>query len=182
MKNKDLNKLAKEVHENAVKNGFWDDNPSTKHCLMMVVTELSEAVEADRKGKRCNIKWLEETKQEDDFLNFEDYFTGCIKDTVEDELADAYTRLLDLAGKEEVDLNIDGCYQGSVFVENTFTENVYEIIKDLVNSKYSLEEKVRYAKFQVEAFAEILNIDLLHHVELKMKYNQTREYKHGKRY
>jgi len=182
MKNKDLNKLAKEVHENAVKNGFWDDNPSTKHCLMMVVTELSEAVEADRKGKRCNIKWLEETKQEDDFLNFEDYFTGCIKDTVEDELADAYTRLLDLAGKESINLNLWVCTQNVVSEKKTFTENIYAIIKDLMNSKYSLEEKVRYAKFQIEAFAEILNIDLMCHVELKMKYNELREYKHGKNY
>jgi len=182
MKNKDLNLLAKEVHENAVKNGFWDDNPSTEHCLMMVVTELSEAVEADRKGKMANLKWLEETEQEYDFLNFEDYFTACIKDTVEDELVDAYIRLLDLAGEEEIPLNGFDVQSNILPKDKPLTENIYRIVVCLASPRFSLHGKVRNSMHQIEVLAESLNIDLLHHVELKIKYNQLREYKHGKRY
>ena len=182
MKNKDLNKLAKEVHENAVKNGFWDNNPSTEHCLMMVITELSEAVEADRKGKMANLKWLEETEQEDEFLNFEDYFTACIKDTVEDELADAYIRLLDVAGKEEIPLKRFDEHSNISPKTKPFTDNIYRIIVCFASPRFSLHGKVRSSMRQIEVLAESLNIDLLHHVELKMKYNQLREYKHGKRY
>lgn len=44
------NDLTEKVHSNAVKHGFWDERRSNEHCLMLVVTEIAEMVEADRKG------------------------------------------------------------------------------------------------------------------------------------
>lgn len=45
----DLNKLAQEVHANSVEKGFWEGDPSDQHFLCLVISELMEAVEADRK-------------------------------------------------------------------------------------------------------------------------------------
>jgi len=41
-----------EAHETASKNGFWDDpNPNYAEKVMLIVTELSEAIQEDRKGE-----------------------------------------------------------------------------------------------------------------------------------
>jgi len=45
------NELAKEIYlENKAK-GFWDEPRSEEHCVMLIITELSEAVEAFRKNQ-----------------------------------------------------------------------------------------------------------------------------------
>lgn len=51
-----FNKLAKESHANAVKHGFWEKRESNEHCLMLVVSEIGEMVEAHRAGKRATLK------------------------------------------------------------------------------------------------------------------------------
>ena len=90
-----LNELAKEVHKGNVERGFYDPQPTLKTQLMLVITELSEAVEADRKGRYAHALFIgtEMTPKA-----FEEH----IKDTFEDEIADAYIRLLDIAGNRGI--------------------------------------------------------------------------------
>lgn len=102
-------------------------------------------------------------------------------DSVEFELADAAIRLLDLAGANNLNLN-RFCLQHVVTPKKSFTENIYAIVKDLVNYKYSQEEQVNYALHQIRKLSEILKINLLWHIEQKMYYNEGRENKHGKEY
>ena len=87
--------LAKEVHANAVAKGFWDELHSPSHYFMLVITELSEAVEAHRKVRIAYAPDGIEKLHDKDFIHdFERY----IKDTLEDELADTQIRLLDIYG------------------------------------------------------------------------------------
>ena len=176
----DLNKLRDEIHANAVAKGFWDEQLSDQHCLMLVITELSEAVEADRAGKQPNIMQFENgiSYPKSDFRKVYDY---CIKGTVAEELADAAIRLLDLAGARNLNLN-RFCLQHVVTKRKTFTENIYAIIEDLMNYNYSQEEQINYALNQILRLSEILKIDLPFHVDQKMKYNQNRERLHGEKY
>jgi hypothetical protein len=44
------NDFSKKAHANAVAKGFWREKMGNEHCLMLVVTEISEMVEADRDG------------------------------------------------------------------------------------------------------------------------------------
>jgi hypothetical protein len=46
-----LNKLRDEVYEYAKKQGFHETPTNLGESLMLVVSELSEALEADRLGK-----------------------------------------------------------------------------------------------------------------------------------
>ncbi|HBO59370.1 MAG TPA: hypothetical protein DD624_05625 [Alphaproteobacteria bacterium] len=70
----------------------------TARRLALVHSEVSEALEACRKGKRADLATFKsdgETKE-----SFEKH----IKDSFEDELADAVIRLLELAACENIDI------------------------------------------------------------------------------
>lgn len=66
--------------------------------------------------------------------------------------------------------------------KHTFTENIFAIVKNLAYYKYSEEERVNYAICEIRRLCQILDINLPSIVDIKMKYNQTRPYKHGKAY
>lgn len=44
-------KLSARIHKDSVSKGFWDEDHPLNHCFMLVVCELCEAIEADRKGR-----------------------------------------------------------------------------------------------------------------------------------
>lgn len=192
---KDLNKLAAEAHANAVEKGFWEGKPSNEHFLCLVISELMEAVEADRgshRNRRANVDWFKKRVENSRICRgldpeipkergYEVIYNETIKGSIEEELADAFIRLLDLAGANNYNLN-RFCLQHVVTERKTFTENIYAIIKDIMNYKYSKEEQINYAMHQIRRLSEILKIDLFWHIEQKMAYNWLREHKHGKGY
>lgn len=49
------NEMTERAHSNAVKHGFWDKKQSNEHCLMLVITEIAEMVEADRKNDKAGV-------------------------------------------------------------------------------------------------------------------------------
>ena len=51
----DLNRLRDEAYQNAVEHGWHDEDLSTEHFLCLVISELMEAVQAERKGKRSDV-------------------------------------------------------------------------------------------------------------------------------
>ncbi|MFV0392418.1 MAG: hypothetical protein ACK5KP_11145 [Paludibacteraceae bacterium] len=136
----ELNQLRDEIHEIAKSKGFWDKPRETGTLLMLCVSELAEAMEADRNESYCQMERFNRILVSSRIINNDPTYTGeitrdqawavnfetCIKDTFEDELADTIIRILDLCGA--------------------------------------------------------MNIDIEKHIELKMKYNQTRERLHGKKY
>ncbi len=106
-----LNDAAKEIHEDAKRKGFWDSERETGTLLMLCVSELSEALEADRKGKNANLKdfykdveCYEAYKNTHNVIEPDRLFEMHIKDTFEDELADTVIRILDLCGAKGIDL------------------------------------------------------------------------------
>lgn len=98
MKDVNFNELAKRAFENAKAKGFHDVELPDAHCLMLVVCEVAEAVEADRSGKRADRKEYERLAGVCEERLQPHLFEMYIKDTVEDELADAVIRLLDFMG------------------------------------------------------------------------------------
>lgn len=45
-----INEWVKEIHENAIEHGWWDDDRSFGEIVALCHSELSEALEEDRKG------------------------------------------------------------------------------------------------------------------------------------
>lgn len=103
----DLNELAAEIHAESRLRGFDVSTEPFPQPVMMIVTELSEAVEADQLGKRACMDWIENAypESEDCEPEFCEAFRYKIKDTVEDELADALIRLLDLTAALGIDID-----------------------------------------------------------------------------
>ncbi len=104
---KTINELSKEVHQNAVDKGWWEDKESfnVAEKLMLIVSEVSEAMEADRKGKRADMFGYEyDLKLESGKKIKTNRFEFWIKDTFEDELADVAIRLFDLCDAMKIDL------------------------------------------------------------------------------
>ena len=68
---------------------------------MLILTEISEAVEADRKGLHAVYNAVEYCYSHEDKIDVESrnrYFERDIKSTLEDELADVCIRIFDLCG------------------------------------------------------------------------------------
>lgn len=193
----DFNALRDRAYKCACAHGFHNTELSNGHLLMLVITELSEAVEADRKGKY--FKGISTFEREfnryyalvDENKRFECAFEKYVKDTVPDEMADAVIRLLDLAGLRGISLelangDIDDCIEdmAEACKGETFTESIYSIstLPVRYDGIFDFPTAVNDMILSIFGLAKHLDIDLLWHIEHKMKYNELRENKHGKRY
>lgn len=102
-----INELCKEAYNNAKEAGWHDEPREVGTLLMLVVSELAEAMEADRKPHHADLDYFDSGKlptPRTDCSDFEDRFRLTIKDSFEDELADAVIRIADLCGKMGIDL------------------------------------------------------------------------------
>jgi NTP pyrophosphatase (non-canonical NTP hydrolase) len=107
----DLNALAKQIFEANKAKGFHDEEKETGTYLMLCVSELAEALEADRNKNYANISAFNEALAKDLDLGqeqfnalYSDAFKTHMKDTLEDEMADALIRILDYCGLKGIDI------------------------------------------------------------------------------
>ena len=188
-----LNRYAKDFHQRAVAKGFWDGKHSVGHYLMLAFGELHEAIEADRLGKWAKLDPdTIDTLQRIEGAPYAQEFLRLVKDTVGDEIADAVIRLLDLLGwmlkdralseKEvENDLGVSAFY---IAGEMTLADALWPIVQEACRlcGKYAHRYAILYAIKSLELLCDRLGIDLMTHIELKLKYNATRPALHGKKY
>ena len=100
-----LNEWAKEIHENAVAHGWWEEERQLPEVLMLIVSELAEALEEARAGDKMNgrIRCMH-------YYSGEGYVssapTNCCKkpEGIVVEVADALIRILDWFGHEGIDI------------------------------------------------------------------------------
>jgi NTP pyrophosphatase (non-canonical NTP hydrolase) len=194
-----LNELRDRAYKIARDHGFHDADWSNEHLLCLVISELMEAVEADRNDSRANMIGFETCiKNAYQGIVRDDWFLKAyradIKGSVEEELSDVTICLLDLAGLRKIDLSE---LQGPLFdkfnitpefiswksqiEEMSFTERIF-CLCSLLTSRESIEDVVRSSIVIIFLHADILGIDLLWHIDQKIKYNTLRPVMHGKKY
>jgi NTP pyrophosphatase (non-canonical NTP hydrolase) len=100
----ELNELVKLSHDSAKLKGFWDKERNVGELLMLIVSELGEALEAHRTSNFCTPDSLEEADGWVNKNNFVDDFKCKVKDTFQDEIADTVIRLMDLRGGLNIDI------------------------------------------------------------------------------
>lgn len=182
------NELSKKAHETAKKHGFWQIKLSDEHCLMLICTEIAEIIEADRKGKRAQVAMFDKEKETPQALGHKDEhrrycFELFVKDTVEDEFADTFIRLCDLAGELEIDFRkMNPCRYHRAFDRFTMTENAFGLVKGLSKGQINIHKRVQFGLDYIVRWAENEGINLDWHVRHKMQYNESRPQLHGKKY
>lgn len=175
MKESILNNLRDEAYQIAVDHGWHQKPMSIEHYLCLVISELMEAVEADRKGMYLRKK-IDIEENELFVQDFEIY----VKGRVEEELADAVIRLLDLYGYRNIDVR---CKDVELVEDCTmFTEHVFWICQALTDWCWvvvDLESMLNRAVSYIFTYCEEHGIDLMWCIQAKIKYNKQRDYKHG---
>lgn len=198
-----LNELRDKTYKIACEHGFHDTELSNKHFFCLIISELMEAVEADRRGKRANVDWFEKKISTSRICQgldldipkergYEVAYNETIKGSIEEELADAVIHLLDLAGlrgislepamkdinSDVIDDSADSC------VSETFTETIYAIstLPVRYDGLFDFPTTVNDMIVSIFGLAKHLEIDLFWHIEQKMRYNELREKMHGKKY
>ena len=190
-----LNELRDKAYQCAVAHGWHEKDLSDEHFLCLVISELMEAVEADRKGKYADIdkftryynSLIYETYEKRAFMvAYEKY----IKGSVNEELADACIRIFDLAGLRKINLSDIPfpIYNSDDHKNNrkslTFTEWVYDVtcfISGFNKNNYPIEYSFIDTLEEICCKAELIGFDILWHIDHKMRYNELRPYKHGGR-
>lgn len=174
-----LNELRDEAYKTAIEHGWHEKEYSREHWLCLVISELMEAVEADRKGLHADRKgyetWTGTSEENYPYMTY-------IKDSVEDELADACIRLLDFAGLTNYELE-DPDYEDNLtedYSDLSFTESMYRICIYITDNYYKYH--ISCILEEIFAFCKDRGIDILWFIKVKMEYNKSREYKHGKKY
>lgn len=181
--------LSKEIHTIATEKGFWEDT-SKDEKLMLIVTEISEILDADRKNRRCTLTpevfdqivktYSGKSHQYDTWISFEQGFKHIfrqeIKDTLEGEFSDVFIRCLDYLYEYERDFNkiqpIDCKWSGRL------SDNLFTILKKSIFD----DNDVQKCACCILSLSNHMNINLDWFVKQGMKYNSTRERFHGKKY
>lgn len=115
----------------------------------------------------------------------EDFYERNIEGKVESELADICIRMFDFMGVNRFTVKENILNQPSAYTDLSFTGIAFcvtERISDIINNMYDREtflSSILYALNSVFEWSEALNIDLIQHINLKMRYNESREYHHG---
>ena len=186
-----VQELIKRAYSIAATHGFHDVDRSNAHFMMLVVSEIGEMVEADRKSRRVKLHGddLDNTLRFNDFAPTFEHF---VKDTLEDELADVVIRICDFLGTrhieplilEETSTSDDWA---NLWGKDSINEQCYGLTKIIthIDEDTSIDDISRLLGASLAwcfDFADFHKFDLLWHVEQKMRYNETRSIRHGKNY
>ncbi len=120
----DFEKLKQEAFETAKAHGWHDEEQPDETYLMLIITEIAEAVQADRKDRHTDVDLFKaslETYADDDAL-WKYEFETHVKNSVEDELADIIIRCLDLAALRGIGLDRVPSYVTSYCIDKSIAK------------------------------------------------------------
>ena len=176
-----LAKLQQRIWEIATAHGWHEQPIPTAQYCGLIMTEMAEAIEADRNGRRADMESFNERMSNLDGSDecFKEMYKRYIKGSIEEEFADVVIRVLDMAQEVHGDrMRWLGYYPwGQVYHEDkSFIENAWYFIREILNwGTMNISDSVSF----MFDWAQDLGIDLWQHIEWKMKYNELRPYKHG---
>lgn len=199
---KELASLAEDAFKNADKHGFYPDNTEIETALMLIITEMAEAVQADRKNRHGSIEDYESEIQMG--RDIPTAYKNSLEGTVESEFADIAIRILSLLGwmnsKTSIKLKSDSsladkyevtkiqCRVQNIINKGSIAKDLYRLNRDFGNFvdnesfSWFVSDNLQDILMRVFAIAHNNNIDLMEHIKLKMKYNESRPYLHGCKY
>lgn len=199
---KELASLAEDAFKNADKHGFYPENTEIETALMLIITEMAEAVQADRHNLHGSIEDYESEIQMG--RDIPTAYKNSLEGTVESEFADIAIRILSLLGwmnsKTSIKLKSDSsladkyevtkiqCRVQNIINKGSIAKDLYRLNRDFGNfvdnesCSWFVSDNLQDILMRVFAIAHNNNIDLMEHIKLKMQYNESRPYLHGCKY
>lgn len=168
----DLNKLAAEIHEAAVKKGFWSVEDAEEKHLAKMISELGEVVQADRAG-----------------IMYEVEREGAKPEGVVAELADFVMMALDMQvqfGNEFPEQDIE-TWNDAECAYKLGEETAYNIAimlaANMLNrAELDDEDPVLVMVYVPYKWCLCNGFDLWEIIRQKMAYNESRPALHGRLY
>lgn len=193
----DFQNLILMIYNNAKAKGFHEDWTIEKK-LALIISELGEGLEADRQLNYFHMNKIENFGESifaiEDQKYFEHTFKNIVKDTFEDELADVYIRVLDLFSLLVIGYPFQEdrmrCFEIDVFSgvftfgETNTAEGLFYLMKKAAKLNEPDDRLGNIADLLscIRIFAKHQNVNLDLHVQMKMRFNLGRPYKHGVQY
>ncbi len=199
----DLKELPKISYSIAVEHGWWEEERPLVDLIMLIATEVAEAIEDYRKNHAPNEMWFEIKDSEGGLFVSSKGKPGDKPCGIPSELADIVIRIADIVGRLD-DPNRPFSHDIARSEEpfpstlssvppstRSFIEGLFSITSCIVRSLYEQPEdgeivprfdfqfSMRNAVRRTFALAHQFDIDLMGAIELKTAYNRTRPYKHG---
>lgn len=189
-----LKQLMTKAYENAKAKGFYEPDLDINKALMLIITEMSEAIQASRHDRHGSIEGY------NTYLEVSDEHTAyekSLEGTVESEFADIAIRIMSLLGwydsqkviclMNDTEIRKTEEYHKVEFEHGNYSlpDAMYLIITRMTYFPFSCSpawmNTLRLQEILVMVFAlvHIEGIDLVEHIRLKMQYNESRPYLHG---
>lgn len=201
--------LEEIIYNNAVSHGFHNNHTSMEHDVMMIITELCEAVNAHRARKifpqnlkdvidmAIEDKKIEPNTSLDSFYSdlekrrasvigaYEEYIQG----TFTEELADAYIRCIDYIAYHQLDKMVRVTLDSRSSVRRTLFENqlrgltLPHMIHVVIRFYYKGDiYDPTILLLGISSIANIFKIELRDFINAKIIFNINRPILHGKQY
>jgi hypothetical protein len=187
--------LVKAAHENAVNKGWWTEERTYGELIVLMQSEVSEALEDHRNGLDANLTWYEK------MVNGELLGRGMFVDEtwkpcgIPSELADIIIRIFDCCGRygwaeqfDEIFNQVENleivipeiCVSRHLpFAENLLIINGWLVDSYRANEPYESVYYLALAAADTRLLATNHGIDLDAAIAEKMAYNATRPIRHG---
>ncbi len=164
-------------------------NKNIGELLMLIISELGEALEAHRCGRFADWESYETQKNGINPGLKKDAYKNNIKGSCEEEIADVFIRLFDLCGYMDIDLTQFDLAKHKIkwlSIDNV-GDDLYRLTQCITKVRYYENQKLR-EWFLFHFYAHLINFasrsatPIEKHIEAKIAYNKTRPHKHNKEY
>lgn len=197
-----LNFIASEQgninNDNRAK-GFWNQQRNEREALALIVCEMAEAIEQHRLGNFVSPDKVIDTWESYGSEGDDKYilaYRNNIKESTEEEIADVLIRIADLCGFDWMVFPYTVTNHGAVFASGeqgkvNFAEIMMRAIEHISVASRILDTRKSqavndiYEAAWVIAFAaeQIGSLSFMQqHIQMKLRYNKSRAYLHGKKY
>lgn len=174
-----MNNIANMItlcHSMAKDKGFWNVPTTQGERFSLIICELFEGLDAVSKGKfsdKFDIAFA--TSCQDEGHIYQEFFPQKIKDTFEDELADALIRLCDFCGGYNIELEnyTDRVITVHLPFDNSYGMFLHVLMKEIYAPR-PIQVMCAVVYVAVVEYSKYHNIDIWAFVDLKLKYNATR--------
>ena len=174
-----LTELRDRAYRAACDKGFHDEQKPDAVWKMLIITEIAEAVQADRKGLHADKDKFDYAVDRGAY-DCKEAYEMYIKGSVEEELADIIIRMLDYCGMKKIEFrkDNDGFPFDRLTAFRTLPEAMYDLCGMITREDLFMEGSLRCVIY----YCEGSGIDILWFVEMKMRYNESRPRMHNRRY